>query len=229
MGARLNREYTMDRSGWQLQARGVACERGERRLFADFDFALAAGDIVWLRAANGFGKTSLMRVIAGLAQPAAGTIEWREPRPSLLYLAHANALKDDLTIIESLRHLSRLHGLEASDAALTEAMRRFGLQARRHAPIRTLSQGQRRRVALMRLCLSPPRAVWLLDEPYDALDNDGSVLVSSLLAEHARRGGSVLLTSHVGPEIPGIAVQSIQLDARPDAQLDARSVEQHIA
>ena len=184
---------------------------------------------MWLRAANGFGKTSLLRVIAGLAQPAAGTIEWNEPVPSLLYLAHANALKEDLTIAESLRYLSRLHGLEASGAALADAMRRFGLQSRRHAPIRTLSQGQRRRVALMRLCLSPPQAAWLLDEPYDALDGDGSVLVSSLLAEHARRGGCVLFTSHVEPEIQGIAMQSIQLDARPDAQLDARAVEPHIA
>lgn len=229
MDTRLNREHTTDRSDWRVRARGVACERGERSLFSDFDFTLCAGDIAWLRAANGFGKTSLLRVIAGLARPAAGTIEWHEARPSLLYLAHANALKDDLTIVESLRHLSRLHGLEASEAALADAMRRFGLQARRHAPIRGLSQGQRRRVALMRLCLSPPQAVWLLDEPYDALDREGSVLVSSLLGEHAGRGGSVLFTSHVAPEMPGMAVQSIQLDARPDAMRDAQPVERSIA
>ena len=229
MDARLNRENTTNATGWRMRARGVACERGERRLFSDFDFTLSTGDITWLRAANGFGKTSLLRVIAGLAQPAAGTVEWREPRPPLVYLAHANALKDDLTIVESLRYLARLHGLEASDAALVDAMRRFGLQARRHSPIRTLSQGQRRRVALMRLCLSPLQAAWLLDEPYDALDGDGSVLVSSLLAEHAGRGGCVLFTSHVEPEIPGIAMQSVQLDAGPDARRDARPVEQHVA
>ena len=226
----MNREPAADPRDWQLQARGVACERAERRLFADFDFTLAAGDIVWLRAANGFGKTSLLRVIAGLARPAAGTIEWREPRSPLLYLAHANALKDDLTIVECLRYHSRLHRLEASDAALADAIRRFGLHSRRHAPIRSLSQGQRRRVALMRLCVSPPQAAWLLDEPYDALDSEGSVLVSSLLAEHAARGGCVLFTSHVAPQIPGIAAQSIQLDAPFNAPRDtqhyARTVEQ---
>lgn len=221
MYARLNREHTMDQSAWHLRARGVACERGERRLFSDFDFTLSAGDVVWLRAANGFGKTSLLRVIAALAQPAAGSIEWRNPRPPLLYLAHANALKDDLTIGESLRYLARLQSLESSDAALVDAIRRFGLHSRRHAPIRTLSQGQRRRVALMRLCLSPPQATWLLDEPYDALDSEGCALVSSLLAEHAARGGCVLFTSHVAPDIPGMPVQSIQLDAQFAARVVA--------
>ena len=225
--ARLNHERANDRSDWHLRVRGLACERGERRLFSDLSLAIAAGDIVWLRAANGFGKTSLLRVIAGLAQATAGTIEWREPRSPLLYLAHANALKDDLTIAESLRYLSRLHGLEASDATLTDAMRRFGLQSRRHAPIRRLSQGQRRRVALTRLCLSPPQATWLLDEPYDALDSEGSALVSSLLSEHAMRGGCVLFTSHVAPEIPDIALQSLQLDMRSDALRDAH-VDAHL-
>ncbi len=222
MDARLNREHTTDRSAWQLRTRGLACERGERRLFSDFDFTLHAGDIVWLRAANGFGKTSLLRVIAGLASLAAGTIEWREPRSPLLYLAHANALKDDLTIVESLRYLVQLHGLEAPEAALADAMRRFGLHSRRHAPIRTLSQGQRRRVALTRLCLSTPHATWLLDEPYDALDGDGSDIVSSLLAEHAMRGGCVLFTSHVAPDIPDVPMRSIRLDAPLAAQSAAQ-------
>lgn len=213
MDARLNRERTTNPNGWHLRASGIACERGGRRLFSDFGLTLSPGDVVWLRAANGFGKTSLLRVITGLAPPAAGTVAWCEPRPPLLYLAHANALKDDLTIRESLRYLARLHGLDASEAALADAMRRFGVYPRRHAPIRILSQGQRRRVALARLCLSSPRATWLLDEPYDALDSEGSELVSSLLAQHALRGGCVLFTSHVAPDIPGLPVRPVQLDA----------------
>ena len=221
MDARLNREDVNDPNEWRLRARGIACERGERRLFSGLDFTLSVGDIVWLRAANGFGKTSLLRVIAGLAHPAAGSIEWREPRTSLLYLAHANALKDDLTIVESLRYLARLHGLESSEATLADAIRCFGLQSRRHAPVRTLSQGQRRRVALMRLCLSPPQATWLLDEPYDALDSEGSVQVGALLAQHAGRGGCALFTSHVAPDIPGVCLQSIQLDSQPDVRVVA--------
>lgn len=214
----MNREQTTKQNGWHLLASGIACERGGRGLFADFDLTLSPGDVVWLRAANGFGKTSLLRVITGLAPPMAGTVEWRKPRPPLLYLGHANALKDDLTILESLRYLARLHGLDASEAALADAVRRFGLYPRRHAPIRTLSQGQRRRVALTRLCLSPPEAAWLLDEPYDALDSDGSELVSTLFAQHARRGGCVLFTSHVAPDIPGLPIRPIQLDAQRTLQ-----------
>ena len=115
---------------------------------------------MWLRAANGFGKTTLLRVLAGLAQPGAGSVEWRDDDGSAgppLYLAHANALKDDLTVAESLRYLVHaLHGLDASDDSIGMAIRRLGLQAKPRAPIRTLSQGQRRRVALCRLCLSRP-------------------------------------------------------------------------
>ena len=108
-----------------------------------------------------------------------------------------------------------MHGLNWSDAALAEAIGRFGLQSRRHAPIRTLSQGQRRRVALARLCLSAPNATWLLDEPYDALDSQGAALVGSLLAHHAARGGCVVFTSHVAPDVADLTVRSLQLDAQP--------------
>ena len=205
-----------------LHVRALACRRGARTLFAGLDLDLEAGDAVWLRAANGYGKTTLLRVLAGLAKPASGTVEWtrgrvRSSRPRLLYLAHANALKDDLTVAESLHHLAALHGLDAAPAAIDDAIRRFGLVSRRHAPIRTLSQGQRRRVALMRLCLSPPQATWLLDEPYDALDTAGVALVDGLLAAHVARGGNVLLTSHVPPSIDGVALRAVSLDAAPDA------------
>lgn len=206
---------------WRLRATGVGCERGERRLFSDFDLMLASGDVVWLRAANGFGKTSLLRILAGLAQPAAGSLEWHEPRQPMLYLAHANAIKDDLTIVEALRYLARLHGLASSEAALADAIGRFGLQSRRHAPIRTLSQGQRRRVALARLCLSAPRATWLLDEPFDALDSEGAALVGNLLADHATRGGCVVFTSHIAPDLADLTVRSIQIDALPATRIAA--------
>lgn len=201
-----------------LNVRGLACRRGERMLFTGFHLDLSPGDLVWLRAANGFGKTTLLRTLAGLASPEAGSIAWhgasaadRDDRAPL-YLAHGNALKDDLTVSESLRFLTRLHALDAEESTMTDAIRRFGLQARRHAPIRSLSQGQRRRVALMRLCLSAARPVWLLDEPYDALDADGVRVVGELLAEHAARRGSVLFTSHVPPTTGGSAVRTVHLD-----------------
>lgn len=204
-----------------LRLRGLACRRGERTLFHGFDLDLRSGELVWLRAANGYGKTTLLRVLAGLARPAAGSVEWpaadsTASHPQPLYLAHANALKDDLTVVESVRHLADLHGLAASHAAIDDAVRRFGLHTRRHAPIRTLSQGQRRRVALTRLCLSS-QATWLLDEPYDALDAVGATLVGDLLAAQVARGGSVLLTSHVAPSIADVDVRAVALDAPPVA------------
>jgi len=200
-----------------LVARGLACRRGDRILFERFDLDLRPGEPVWLRAANGYGKTTLLRVLAGLAKPEAGTIGWGDGARPPLYLGHANALKDDLTVAESARFLADLHGPDVSEAAMTEAIRRLGLHTRRDAPIRTLSQGQRRRVALTRLCLSEPRAAWILDEPYDALDADGVATVSALLIDHAKRGGSALFTSHVAPVLDGASVTILQLDAREAA------------
>ena len=207
----------------RLVVRGLACRRGERILFEDVDLDLRTGELVWLRAANGFGKTSLLRVLVGLAKPERGSVTWMPDRrspngeASLLYLAHANALKDDLTVVESLRFLVALHGLDASDTAIAEAVRRMGLHAKRHAPVRALSQGQRRRVALCRLCLAPARTTWILDEPYDALDAEGVASIGGLLVEHAEAGGSVLFTSHVPPahaHLPAGVLRSVRLDDR---------------
>lgn len=174
----------------------LACRRGERILFRGLNLRVDAGQIVWVRGANGSGKTSLLRLLAGIARPDAGRIEHDAERERV-YIGHANALKDDLTAAESLRFLSRLHGFDASDAAIIGALASFGLTTRRDAPVRTLSQGQRRRVALARLCVAPVTALWLLDEPFDALDAEGVSALNTLLTEHTAHGGSVLLTSHV--------------------------------
>lgn len=179
-----------------VAASNLACRRGERILFRGLNLAVLPGEIVWVRGANGQGKTSLLRLLAGLARPEAGRIEHGADRERV-YVGHANALKDDLTVAESLMFLSRLHGFDTGAEAHEHALRRFGLYSRRNAPVRTLSQGQRRRVALARLCTAPATALWLLDEPFDALDAEGVDALNALLAEHAARGGSVLLTSHV--------------------------------
>lgn len=179
-----------------VAAAGLACRRGERVLFRELNLSVRPGEIVWVRGANGQGKTSLLRLLAGLARPDAGRIAFTT-NIEQVYVGHANALKDDLTVAESLRFLSRLHGFLIDDAAQADALRRFGLHSRRNAPVRTLSQGQRRRVALARLCVAPVSALWLLDEPFDALDAEGVEALNALLAEHAVRGGSVVLTSHV--------------------------------
>ncbi len=196
----------------RLTLRGVACARGDRLLFEALDLDLAAGDIVWLRAPNGFGKTTLLRTIVGLSKPERGTVDWSSDDPAPLYLGHANALKDDLGVAESVRHLLALQGIVKSPDAIGAALRDFGLFARRRAPIRTLSQGQRRRVALTRLALSRPDAPWILDEPFEALDADGVARVAALIAAHASSGGSVLFTSHVAPGTIETTARVVQLD-----------------
>jgi len=189
-----------------LAAVGLACRRGDRLLFQGLEFTVQPGQIVWVRGRNGQGKTSLLRLLAGLSAPAEGKVTWggvplREAgagfQQRLVHLAHANALKEDLTVLESLQFLARLHGRDGPAAGLLDALRLLNLHSRRDAPVRTLSQGQRRRVALARLLIEPSASLWILDEPYDALDADGSAILDEVLGAHAARGGSVVLTSHV--------------------------------
>lgn len=188
-----------------LEATGLRCERGERALFDGLELRLAPGEIVWLRGANGRGKTTLLRTLAGLGTPAAGElrlggrpIKAADPawRRQLLYLGHANALKDDLTAVESLDFSARLAGTPATAAEVQAALAALGVGALARRAVRTMSQGQRRRVALARLALAPKPSLALLDEPFDALDDDGIDRLAGLLAGIAGAGGCVLFTSH---------------------------------
>ncbi len=205
-----------------LRAEGLAYRRGEHALFSDFSFALPAGQLTWLRGHNGRGKTSLLRLLAGLAQPDAGRVTWGDvPLPDApdfalrrVYIAHANALKDDLTAFESLEFLAALHGRATTPSAVSGALSRLGMAARQRAPVRTLSQGQRRRVALARLALESDSGVWVLDEPFDALDVDGIAAVNGLIEQHLKRGGSVVLTSHQPLSLAGVAPSVVELDQR---------------
>lgn len=184
---------------------------------------MTSGELVWLRGANGSGKTTLLRLVTGLAAPESGSITWNgEPvrsspdyRSALVHLGHHNGLKDDLTALESLRFLCQLHGREVTADALDNALRTMGVYHRRHLPSRVLSQGQKKRVALARLVLESQPGLWVLDEPFDALDDSGAVIVNSLLQSHVKRGGSVLLTSHIPVKIDGIAVRELALDNSP--------------
>ena len=198
----------------------LACRRGNRLLFKGVDLEVRPGQAVWLRGRNGRGKTSLLRLAAGLSVPEAGRICWggADVRRATgfaavrVYIGHANALKEDLTVLESLQFLARLHGRASDRASLQAALARVGMDSRRDAPVRTLSQGQRRRAALARLALERHRALWILDEPYDALDVDGIDIVNRLLHEHLARGGSVLLTSHLPPGAGAPPMAEFDLD-----------------
>lgn len=207
----------------RLLARGLACRRGERLLFMALDLTLHAGELVWLRGANGSGKTSLLKILAGLATPDAGTIErdrnavrsgdddMATSPGSLIYIAHANGLKEDLTVAESLHFLLRMNGIASTPASRLEALARIGMANRCNAFVRTLSQGQRKRVTLARLTLASPASVWLLDEPFDALDASGIALLEAMLAAHTARGGGAIVTSHrpLGDALPSPTVMQL--------------------
>jgi heme exporter protein A len=176
-------------------------------LFRGVNLAVRAGEATWLRGRNGRGKTSLLRLAAGLSVPESGQVLWGDTpvrrsvgfRRRLVYIGHANALKDDLSVVESLQFLARMHERPSDLESLRSALDRVGMLGRGDAMVRTLSQGQRRRAALARLGLEREAALWILDEPYDALDADGVDCVNGILAEHLGRGGSALLTSHQHP------------------------------
>jgi heme exporter protein A len=206
-----------------LAARALACRRGRRLLFSGLDLTLPPGSITWLRGANGSGKTSLMRLLAGLSAPDQGEVLWNgtplprageAARAGLLYIGHANALKDDLTLAEALAFLAQLQGLDAPLRRATAALDRLGLASRAGALVRTLSQGQRRRGALARLVLdeATPRT-WILDERFDALDQASVATLAALIEAQAARGGAVLLTSHQAVTLAGL--QTFDLAAAP--------------
>ena len=198
-----------------LETSGLACERGGLRLFANLGFSLAPGDLLRVRGANGAGKTTLLRTLAGLTLAAAGTIRWRgdpigeDYHREMLFLGHAPAVKDELTVLENLEFAARLSGL--GEKNLDRALQQLGIARLAQLPARFLSQGQRKRAALARLALSARVPLWLLDEPFAALDDEAIGRVSALCAAHLAAGGMVVLTSHQDVPIRASAMRALDL------------------
>ena len=195
----------------RLQADDLACRRGHRTLFEGLRLDLAEGEWVHVRGDNGAGKTSLLRLLAGLARPAAGRVLWdgtdivrdgADYRAALLYVGHLPGTKDELTALENVRLAAALDGHAVSEALALDALGRLGLRGREDLPLRDLSQGQRRRVALSRLIWRKAR-LWILDEPLTALDTAAVALVSGLVQAHVDAGGLAVLTSHQNIPMPG--------------------------
>ncbi len=181
-----------DQPGFSVHDLAIA--RGGRLLFEALSFAIASGAYGEIRGPNGSGKTSLLRAIAGFLKPRAGRIAFdgvEEPAIALHYLGHLNALKQAANVRAHLRYWSGLLGAGDERAALT----RIGLEPIGELPVRALSQGQARRLALGRLLVAP-RPIWLLDEPAAALDADGRDMLASLVLEHRAHGGLVLAAVH---------------------------------
>jgi heme exporter protein A len=200
-----------------LETLALSCERGGLRLFAELALSVGPGGLLRARGANGSGKTTLLRTLAGLTRPAAGEVRWRgnaigdEYRKEMLFLGHAAALKDELTVVENLEFSCRISGLEISASKIQNALECLGVARLSDLPARYLSQGQRKRAALARLALSPGVPLWLLDEPFAALDDEAIARLSALCAAHVAAGGMLVLTSHQDIPIAAPDARSIEL------------------
>lgn len=190
-----------------LAVERLACIRGERQLFRDLNFRLAPGEALLLHGPNGSGKSSLLRLLAGFLPPAYGQVLWdgaptledaEAHRARLQYLGHQDAVKAQLGTGDNLLFWARVYGLTpvAAEEAVTAALEAAGLLRQRHLPGRYLSAGQKRRLALARLLLKPS-ALWLLDEPTNALDTNAVVWLGELLSAHRAAGGMIIIASHV--------------------------------
>jgi len=188
-----------------LQGYQLACSRGERHLFTDVNFEIAGGDALRIAGTNGAGKTSLLRLLCGLTLPAAGEVRWKgenvrrardEFCSELIYLGHANGVKDDLAAWENLTVNATLAGHPITSQQAWQALDLLGLDEVGHLPTRALSQGQRKRVALARLWLDNAPRLWILDEPFTALDRDAVSELCGRLEHHLAAGGLVVYTTH---------------------------------
>lgn len=206
-----------------LSGHQLALRRGNAWLFKDLHFSLPAGEALWVRGPNGSGKTSLLRLVVGLIQADAGSVYWRgvplkkadSYARALVYIGHTQALKDDLTAAESLEFLATLHCRPHTASSIIAALRQLSVYTRRNQLVRTLSQGQRKRVALARLALETKPGLWVLDEPYDALDAEGIDAVDALVLRHVARGGCALFTSHLPRQLGATPVRALNLGPTP--------------
>lgn len=206
-----------------LETLQIEITRGNRKLFGNLSLELKPGTLLLVTGSNGSGKTSLLRALCGLLSPSSGEIRWHGENirvlredywKNLLYIGHNNALKGDLTTSENLAALCALSGVAANAVQRQSALAQFGLADREHSPAKSLSQGQRRRTALARLALGSVLPLWVLDEPFSALDSAAIAHLQSIISQHLANSGMVVMTTHQDVPIKAPAVVELNLDQR---------------
>lgn len=206
-----------------LEVAGLECVRGDRTLFSGLNFSLEGGELLRIAGANGSGKTSLLRIVCGLLSPAEGEVRWHgssirslreEYWKDIIYLGHSSAVKDDLTAAENLIVACALAGKQVNREQARAALHCFGLAECEMLPAKVLSQGQRRRVSLARLILSEHLPLWILDEPFTALDAAAVDYMETLIARHVARGAAVMLTTHQEPRFAAASMITIDLNSQ---------------
>jgi heme exporter protein A len=202
-----------------LEVINLTCVRGTRRLFRDLNFSAQPGDLIELRGPNGSGKTSLLRILCGLATPAAGEVKWKnktihalgeEYSAEVVYIGHQNAVKDELTAIENLRISSAVAGNPFKETEARKILARVGLARQQDLPARALSAGQRRRLAMTRL-LTSNATLWILDEVLTSLDDAAVSLSQDFIGEHLKSGGVAIVATHQDLNLTAPRKQLLQL------------------
>lgn len=197
----------------------LECRRGDRRLFSQLNFNLEPGTLLHLAGKNGSGKTTLLRALCGLLLPQEGEIRWNgenirslreEYCREVIYMGHLDGIKQDLSGLENLAISAILDGDEVEEEAVWQALKKMGLDGFEDLPTRVLSQGQKKRVALARLLLSKAR-LWILDEPFVALDIGAVDLLQTIIAEHVEGGGMVIITTHQEVALTSGQIQRLTL------------------
>lgn len=200
----------------------LSCARGDRVLFSEANLTLLPGEGLYVTGANGVGKTSLLRLVSGLSVPERGSVFWagesirklrEEFAQHLLFLGHAAALKDELTAVENLVISAAMAGRHVTEANAIKALQQFGLRGREELHARVLSAGQRRRVNLARLLLPDPPKLWVLDEPFTALDVRAVDQLSGVLGKHMESGGMIVYTTHQEVDFPGQKVRRLSIES----------------